>query len=144
MIARFVGAREPDNADRVLRQATLMAFGFGLVVVILGVWLARPAVLLLGAPADVVDYSAAYLRVASSVLVFSCLIFMGNACLRGGSDDLCRGPAGRGRHPFSHDDHQSVDMVCIAAVGLSFCAGVRLGISRCLGRHGSGYVDPWY
>jgi len=86
MIARFVGAQEPENVDRVLRQAVLMAAGLGLVAAVLGVSLARPAVLLLGAPADVVDFSTDYLRVATSVLFFSFLMFIGNACLRGAGD----------------------------------------------------------
>ncbi len=86
MIARFIGAREPENADRVLRQAMLMSAGIGLIVVVLGVSLARPAVMLLGAPDDVVDFSTSYLRVASSVLFFSVLMFIGNACLRGAGD----------------------------------------------------------
>ncbi len=86
MIARFIGAREPENANQVLRQAILMGSGLGLVVMVLGVSLARPAVMLLGAPDDVVDFSTSYLRVASSVLFFSFLMYIGNASLRGAGD----------------------------------------------------------
>jgi MATE family multidrug resistance protein len=86
LIARFVGAREPLQANHVLRQSMLMGVFVGLGCTVLGVSLARPAVLLIGAQADVVDLSSLYLGVVSHVLFLSTLMFVGNASLRGAGD----------------------------------------------------------
>jgi putative MATE family efflux protein len=86
LIARFVGAKDPKLADQVLRQSMLLATGIGLVATILGVLLARPAVTLVGAQDDVIKLSTDYLRVVSSIFLFSTVMFVGNASLRGAGD----------------------------------------------------------
>lgn len=86
LIARFVGARDHAQADQVLRQSVLLGALIGLLSTALGLSLARQAVLLLGAPDDVIDLSTDYLRVVSSIFFFSTLMFIGNASLRGAGD----------------------------------------------------------
>jgi MATE family multidrug resistance protein len=86
LIARFVGAQDPRQADQVLRQSVLVGGLIGLFSTILGLTLARQAVLLLGAPDDVIDLSIDYLRVVASIFFFSTLMFIGNASLRGAGD----------------------------------------------------------
>ena len=86
LIARLVGARQPEDANQVLRQSVLVGALIGLVATILGVTLARPAVALLGAPEDVIDLSTSYLRTVASIFFFSTLMFIGNASLRGAGD----------------------------------------------------------
>jgi multidrug resistance protein, MATE family len=86
LIARFVGAKNPEQADQVLRQSVLVGALIGLLSTALGLTLARQAVMLLGAPADVIDFSTDYLRVVSSIFFFSTLMFIGNASLRGAGD----------------------------------------------------------
>ena len=86
LIARFIGAKEPEKANQVLRQSVLVAAIMGVVSTLLGILLARPAVQLLGAPDDVIDLSVDYLRVAASIFFFSTLMFSGNASLRGAGD----------------------------------------------------------
>ncbi|HSJ58967.1 MAG TPA: MATE family efflux transporter [Anaerolineae bacterium] len=86
LIARYIGAREPEQANRVLRQSVLVAMLIGTIATLLGTLLARPAVLLLGAPDDVIDLSVAYLRVVASIFFFSTLMFSGNAAMRGAGD----------------------------------------------------------
>jgi MATE family multidrug resistance protein len=86
LIARFVGAQEMGQANHVLRQSIMMGALVGLGCSVLGVSLARPAVLLIGAQADVVDLSALYLSVVAHVLLLSTLMFVGNASLRGAGD----------------------------------------------------------
>jgi putative MATE family efflux protein len=86
LIARFIGAEEPENADQVLRQSVLLGAFIGVVATLLGVTLARPAIALLGAPDDVIDLSTSYLRVVASIFFFSTLMFIGNASLRGAGD----------------------------------------------------------
>jgi putative MATE family efflux protein len=86
LIARFIGARDPEQANYVLRQSMLMALVIGAAAMGLGLLFARPAVQLLGALPDSVDLATAYLSVVSGVFVFSALMFVGNACLRGAGD----------------------------------------------------------
>jgi MATE family multidrug resistance protein len=86
LIARFIGARDPDQANRVLRQSVLMGALIGILATVLGLSLARPALGLLGAPPDVIGPGTDYLRIVSTILLFSTLMFIGNACLRGAGD----------------------------------------------------------
>jgi len=86
LIARFIGARDPELADKALQQSMLLGVGIGLLATVLGVTLARPAVLLLGAPDDVIVPATDYLRLASTIFFFSTLMFIGNASLRGAGD----------------------------------------------------------
>lgn len=65
LIARFIGASEPEDANRVVQQSVLLGILIGLFATLLGVTLAEPAVRLLGAPPDVVDLSHDYLEVVA-------------------------------------------------------------------------------
>ncbi len=86
LIARFIGAREPDQADEVLRQSILLGALIGMIATLLGLSLAQQAVTLLGAEEDVIGLGTSYLRVVSSIFFFSTLMFIGNASLRGAGD----------------------------------------------------------
>jgi MATE family multidrug resistance protein len=86
LIARFIGAREPDQANEVLRQSILLGALIGLIATLLGLSLAQQAVTLLGAEEDVIGLGTSYLRVVSSIFFFSTLMFIGNASLRGAGD----------------------------------------------------------
>jgi len=86
LIARFTGAQQPEQANKVVRQSVVMGVVIGLGCTALGVSLARPAVLLLGAQAEVIELSTTYLRLVSSSLLFITLMAIGNASLRGAGD----------------------------------------------------------
>jgi MATE family multidrug resistance protein len=86
LIARFTGAKDPEVANSVLRQSMLVAVLVGLACTALGTLLARPAVLLLGAPAEVVGLSTTYLTTVAATLAFATLLYLGNACMRGAGD----------------------------------------------------------
>lgn len=86
LIARMVGARDMDTANRVLRQAMLLALGFGAVMTAaIEIW-AEPAMVLMGADAETVGLGVTFLTIAGSAYVFASLMFIGNACLRGAGD----------------------------------------------------------
>jgi putative MATE family efflux protein len=86
LIARFVGAREPEQANEVLRQSMLLGIFIGILSTVLGMVLAQPAVSLLGAQGEVIGLGTSYLWTTSSVFFFSTLMFIGNASLRGAGD----------------------------------------------------------
>ncbi|MCC7265371.1 MAG: MATE family efflux transporter [Candidatus Latescibacteria bacterium] len=86
LIARMVGAREWPSANRVLGQAVAISFVIGLGAAA-ALWLAaEPALALLGAEEEAIAQGVPYLRLVSSVFMFSALMFIGNACLRGAGD----------------------------------------------------------
>jgi len=86
LIARFIGARESEQANQVLRQSVLLGALIGLVTGVLAFALARPAVTLLGARDDVAGLSTTYLQIAACSLFLATLMYIGNACLRGAGD----------------------------------------------------------
>jgi len=86
LIARFIGAKEPDKANQVLRQSVLLGVLIGVVSLALGVSLAKPAVTLLGARGEVVGLSSTYLRIVSMAVVVAPLMYLGNASMRGAGD----------------------------------------------------------
>ncbi|MGD2207080.1 MAG: MATE family efflux transporter, partial [Anaerolineae bacterium] len=86
LIARFIGAGEPREADQVLRQAMLLGALIGAIATALGVALAQPAITLLGAQNEVIGLGSDYLRLVSSIFFFSTLMFVGNASMRGAGD----------------------------------------------------------
>ncbi len=86
LIARFIGAREHEQANQVLRQSVLLGALIGLVTGVLAFALARPAVTLLGARDDVAGLSTTYLQIAACSLFLATLMYIGNACLRGAGD----------------------------------------------------------
>jgi len=86
LIARFIGAKEPDKANQVMRQSVLLGLLIGVVALVMGLSLATPAVTLLGARGEVVGLSSTYLRIVSVALVVAPLMYLGNASLRGAGD----------------------------------------------------------
>lgn len=86
LIARFIGAKEPDRANEVLRQSVLLGLLIGVVAFVLGLSLARPAVTLLGARDEVIGLSSTYLRIVSAAVIVAPLMYLGNASLRGAGD----------------------------------------------------------
>ena len=86
LIARMTGGQDWEGANRVLRQALLVAFVTGLTAMILLEVLAEPALRLMGAEGEALTQGVTYLRIVSSVYMFSAMMFIGNACMRGAGD----------------------------------------------------------
>jgi len=63
MVARFVGAGNPDEANHVAMQAIVVSVAYTIVVAPIGVIFAEPILSLLGLEADVVSEGAAYMRI---------------------------------------------------------------------------------
>ena len=86
LIARFVGAGQSGEANGVLHQSMLLGVLLRLLTTALGVGLARPLLIVLGAEPEVALMGSAYLRLVASTFLFATLTFLGNACLRGAGD----------------------------------------------------------
>jgi putative MATE family efflux protein len=86
LVARHIGAREPDEANRLARQAVLLALALGALTALACFSLAHPIMQFFGAEADVVSAGALWLRVVSPSLLFLGVLLVGTAALRGGGD----------------------------------------------------------
>jgi putative MATE family efflux protein len=86
LIARSVGAADPAATQRFLRQSMLIAVGVGLLALLLIVGLARPFLLALNTPPEVLPRSEEYLHVIAAGTVPTALLFVGMACMRGAGD----------------------------------------------------------
>ncbi len=86
LIARSIGARDFDLANRALRQSILIAGLIGIVSTILGLAFASPAVALMGAEPETLRLGTTYLRIVAAVFVPATLMFTANAAMRGAGD----------------------------------------------------------
>ncbi|MFC2007715.1 MATE family efflux transporter [Chloroflexota bacterium] len=64
MIARFVGAGNAEGANHVAQQAIVVSAAYGILMAVIGIFLAEPILVLLGLEAEVVVEGAAYMRIA--------------------------------------------------------------------------------
>jgi putative MATE family efflux protein len=86
LIARHVGAREPDEANQLMRQALLLAVSIGVLAAVAGWWLAEPIIRLLGAAPEVIVTGSNWLRTVAPSFAFVGILLVGNAALRGSGD----------------------------------------------------------
>jgi MATE family multidrug resistance protein len=86
LVARSVGGKDWDTANRTVRQSVLVGLCIGLATTALAQLFAEPALAVLGAEPEVLALGVTYMRIASSVFALSAVMFVGNACLRGAGD----------------------------------------------------------
>ena len=81
-VARLLGARQKEKADKVLSTAFFLAFGFGAVILLLGSLFMEPMVDLLGATDTCRQYSIDYATYVLLAAPFMASTFVMNQCLR--------------------------------------------------------------
>jgi len=86
LVARHVGANEPDEADHVAGQSLLLALAVGLVAAVPCLWLGHWLLTALGGAGDVVALGRAYLLAVGTTMPLMAILFIGNATLRGAGD----------------------------------------------------------
>ena len=62
-LASFYGAKDKKNLSKALHTAFAFSIAAGIVLTVVGIFLTRPALLLMKTPADVVEDSAVYLHI---------------------------------------------------------------------------------
>lgn len=63
MVARFVGAGDPDSANHAARQTFIISAAFALIMAVIGMFLAESILIGFGVEPDVVSEGAAYMRI---------------------------------------------------------------------------------
>lgn len=86
LVARAIGAGNPEEAFRAARQALVLAAAIGAVLAAVGVVFARGILLAMGAEADVVGPGTAYFRIVAAGFVFQGAAMSLNSSLRGAGD----------------------------------------------------------
>ena len=86
MISQFYGAKDKKNLSKALHTAFAFSIAAGIVLTVVGIFLTRPALLLMKTPADVVEDSAVYLHIYFGGMVFNLVYNMGAAILRAVGD----------------------------------------------------------
>jgi putative MATE family efflux protein len=86
LVARRIGAKEPEAAADVARQSIVLALFLGVLAAVV-LWLGAPLLLdWLGAEPEVIDLGSAYLRAVASTVYMLSILFVGSAIMRGAGD----------------------------------------------------------
>jgi len=86
LVARYIGAKEPEKANLVAQQSMILAFLIGFLSAII-LWVGAPTFLTwLGAEPEVIELGTAYLRAVASTVFLFAILFVGSAILRGSGD----------------------------------------------------------
>jgi len=86
LVARFVGAREDEAANSVVKQSLVIGAVISVIFAFLGLGFSQWAIRLMGAEPDVVHLGATYLRIVTAASVFMVYMFIVSGALRGAGD----------------------------------------------------------
>ncbi len=91
VVARYVGAKDREGADRVVSQSILFSVAVGCMTAILGVFFARQMMtgmmIFQEVPdAAVIDQGVGYMRYLSAFYILALPLFMSNAVMQGAGD----------------------------------------------------------
>jgi len=86
LVARHIGAGEPERANVITHQGYLLGAAFGLLTLAFGLSLSQPTMRTLQAPAEVISDGATYLSIVALTFPLAAWLFIGNAALRGSGD----------------------------------------------------------
>lgn len=86
LVSQAIGARSPDEANRLARQTVLWGFLLSIPLAILGYTLAPGIVGLFHTEPDVAEQAVTYLRITGGTIVVLLMTFVCGAVLRGAGD----------------------------------------------------------
>ncbi|MBI1885896.1 MAG: MATE family efflux transporter [Chloroflexi bacterium] len=83
VVARNIGAGQPERAEAALRSALLLGVGWGIATGIVFFAAAAPLLNVMGAEPQALDKGVLYMQAAAFGLPFYTALYIGNACLQG-------------------------------------------------------------
>ena len=86
LVARFIGAKEPEEANAVVKQSLLVGGMLSVLFGLLGFYLSEWFIQAMGAEADVVAAGAAYLQITMAASFFLISMYTISGALRGAGD----------------------------------------------------------
>ncbi len=86
IVARYIGAGDPETAGRVAEQSIYLSFFMSIPVILVGVVLGDNALALMGAEQEVIELGYSYIRIIFAFYSFQFVGFTVLAALRGAGD----------------------------------------------------------
>jgi putative MATE family efflux protein len=88
MIARYVGARDPEGAIHVARQALIISTIVSILMAIIGIFVAEPMLKILGLDSELVILGAPYLRIQFIGMVAMSFRMMSDGTMQASGDTV--------------------------------------------------------
>jgi putative MATE family efflux protein len=88
MVARFVGAREENSANRAAQQSFVIGLAFSFVMAIVGLFLAEEIMVLLGVERAVAAAGAAYMRIQFIGMVTMSAVAVSQSIMQASGDPM--------------------------------------------------------
>ncbi|MCR5256100.1 MAG: MATE family efflux transporter [Acetatifactor sp.] len=82
LVARYFGSDQKDELTEMVSTSVVTAFLSGIILIFLGFFLARPLLVLMKTPKDIIDLSVLYLKIYFAGMPFLMLYNFGSAILR--------------------------------------------------------------
>lgn len=82
LVAQYYGAHDEENVSDTVHTSILLSIVSGVVLIFLGILLAKPLLTLMGTPDDVLDQAALYMRIYFAGMPVIMLYNFGSAVLR--------------------------------------------------------------
>jgi len=86
LVARFIGAKEPDDANMVVKQSVVVGGLLSVVFGFIGLFFSDWFIIVMGADADVVEAGGAYLTITMTASFFMIAMYTISGALRGAGD----------------------------------------------------------
>jgi putative MATE family efflux protein len=88
LVARYVGAGDEEEANNIAQQTLVVTIGFAIFMAVIGIFLARQMLLLLGVETGVVAEGAAYLRIQLVGMVTMSFVMMAQSIMQASGDSV--------------------------------------------------------
>lgn len=85
-VAHAIGARDKARTERLVHTTVTLSLAIGVVVSIIGVLAARPLLVMMNTPSEILDMATAYLQIYCAGAVFAIFYNFGAAILRAAGD----------------------------------------------------------
>lgn len=86
MISQYYGAKRPEMVGYAVHTSIAFSILAGIVIIVLGIWLAPAMLMAMDTPADVLDLSVIYIRIYFAGIIGNLIYNMGAAILRAVGD----------------------------------------------------------
>jgi len=86
MCAKYCGAKNKERLEKTVHTAMMLALVGGIALALVGIVLARPLMLLMSTPSDIIDKSVKYMSIIFAGVPFSLLYNFGAGILRASGD----------------------------------------------------------
>ncbi len=86
LTARYLGAQDAENVRKTVHTSVLVSVLSGVILIFVGVFLAKPILMLMGTPSDVLDKAVLYMRIYFVGMPVIMLYNFGSAILRSVGD----------------------------------------------------------